>query len=81
MQGSHYGGRDDIGVFNRVDAVLGTSSGDCIWRRSYQSGRQHNTGFVCQVEHMLESNYIHWTQYAGKLRQPNRYYYCCIIGR
>jgi len=69
MQGSHYGGRDDIGVFNSVDAILGASSHDCVWRRSYQSGRQHNTGFVRQVEHMLESNYIHWTQYAGTLRQ------------
>jgi len=70
MQGSHYGGRDDIGVFNCVDAVLSVSSHDCIRRRPHQSGGQHNTGFMRQVKHMLESNYLHWTQYAGKLHEP-----------
>lgn len=30
MQGSHYGGCDDIGVFSCVDALLGAGSYDCI---------------------------------------------------
>lgn len=66
MQGSYNGSRYDIGLFNCVDAVLGTGSFDCIRWGTDKSSHQYNTCFVRQVKHMLESNYLHRTQYSGE---------------
>lgn len=66
MQSGHYGGHNDIGIFDRVDAVLGDGTFDRLWRNSHKSRRQYNTGIVRQVQHMLESDYLHRTQHAGR---------------
>jgi len=67
MQGGRHGSRDDIGVFDRVDAVRGVGAVGRVRWRSHQSGRRHNSGFVRQVEHMLESSDLHRTEHAGEL--------------
>lgn len=66
MQGSHHGGRHDTGVSDRVDAVLGAGLANRVRWRPDQPGRQHHTGSVCQVKHMLESHHLHRAQHAGK---------------
>lgn len=66
MQGGRHGSRHDIGIYGRVDAVRCVSAFDRILGRSNQSNRQHNTGFVRQVEHLLEPGHLHRTEYAGK---------------